>query len=80
MFSPFPRFRFIVEFDWPWKSCQQEYRRHKCRLCITSGGPYVNMVFNADKFELIRYWPKLGTKPETPTLTLRATLYRIREI
>ena len=23
----------------------------------------VNMVFNEDKFELLRYWPKAGTKP-----------------
>ena len=24
----------------------------------------VNMVFNADKFELLRYWPKAGSKPD----------------
>ena len=24
----------------------------------------VNMVFNEDKFELIRYWPKAGSKPD----------------
>ena len=25
----------------------------------------VNMVFNSDKFELIRYWPRADTKPDT---------------
>ena len=24
----------------------------------------VNMIFNADKFEMLRYWPKAGTKPD----------------